>query len=113
MFIHEIPRGFTLEDFESEIKYMTRKMYESEATAQGLRDGVCQLKQIMIDHVLDEKKIKPGDKCVVHFSNGDKHIVYEMAKHGTIWVKHFTKAGLICKGKMYYDYNYVELLEKI
>jgi len=106
------PDGFTREDMEAEIKAMTREAMQAEARAAGLQEGVKQLKTALIRDVLEEAKIEEGDKCVMHFSDGDETVEFVEAKHGGIYVRHFGSKGKPHKHTTHYDYTFAELLEK-
>ena len=106
------PDGFTREDMEAEIKAMTREAMQAEARAAGLQDGAEQLKNALIGDVLREAEIKEGDKCVMHFTDGDETVEFVEAKHGRIYVRHFGTKGKPHKHPTHYDYTFAELLEK-
>jgi len=113
LFLRMKPDEFTRKDMEAEIKAMTREAMQAEARAAGLYDGVAQLKYVLIKDVLKEKEIMEGDKCVMHFPDGDLTVEFVEAKHGGIYVRHFGSKGKPHKHPMYYDYTYAELLEKL
>ena len=106
------PDGFTREDMQAEIKAMTRESMQAEARAAGLQKGAEQLKEALILDVLEEAKIKEGDKCVMHFSDGDDTVEFVEVKRGGIYVRHFGSRGKPYKHPTYYDYTFVELLKK-
>ena len=106
------PDGFTREDMKAEIKAMTRESMQAEARAAGLQKGAEQLKEALILDVLEEAKIEEGDKCVMHFSDGDNTVEFAEVKHGKIYVRHFGSKGKPHKCPTGYDYTYAGLLEK-
>ena len=106
------PDGFTREDMEAEIKAMTREALQAEARAFGLQEGAEQLKTALIRDVLKEAKIEEGDKCVMHFSDGDDTVEFVEAKCGGVYVRHFGSKGKPNKHTTRYDYTFAELLEK-
>lgn len=106
------PDGFTREDMEAEIKAMTREAMHAEARSAGLQEGAEQLKNALIEDVLEEAEIKEGDKCVMHFTDGDETVEFVEAKRGGIYVRHFGSKGKPHKHPTHYDYTFAELLEK-
>ena len=106
------PDGFTRKDMEAEIKAMTREAMQAEARAIGLHEGVEQLKNALIDDVLEEKEIQEGDKCVMHFTDGDDAVEFVESKRGGIYVRHFGSKGKPYKHTTHYDYTFAELLDK-
>ena len=107
------PDGFTREDMEAEIKAMTREAMQAEARAAGLQEGAAQLKTALIRDVLEEAKIEEGDKCMMHFTDGDETVEFVEAKRGGIYVRHFGSKGKPHKHPTHYDYTFAELLEKL
>lgn len=106
------PEGFSREDLEAEIKAMTREAMQAEARAAGLREGVEELKNALIEDVLEESEIEEGDKCVMHFSDGDETVKFVEAKRGGIYVRHLGSKGKPHKHPLRYDYTFAEIMEK-
>jgi len=111
--LSEKPEGFTREDMENEIKSMVREALQTEARAAGLKVGVEQLQNALINDVLDEENIKKGDKCVMHFSDGDQTVVFDSVSNGGFFLKQFGSKGRPYKYPTYYEYTSVYDLEKL
>ena len=107
------PDGFTRADMEAEIKAMSLEALRAEVTAAGLRDGMEQLRNLLIYGILEEAGIKEGDKCVMHFTDGDETVEFAMVKRGQLAVRHYGSNGKPNKREIRYDYTYAELLEKL
>jgi hypothetical protein len=111
---YEMPEGFTREDMEAEIKAMAREAMKAEALYKGLYEGVDALKLALIRDVLEKEEIEDGDECVMHFSDGETRVLFVgEAARGGFYVRHYGSKGKLRKHPTYYDYTYVDLIERV